>query len=406
MNLKTDIVLTPDEQAFVRAHLTDDVRTLLLRAGQWPGIDLKKVAAQLTARQKAVHKLPTWYANLELVFPPALSVEQASSERTARYKAELVSGAVLIDATGGMGVDSWAFASRVDEVAYVDQNPLLTQLATVNLPQLGVTNVTVNTGNGLDFIRQTTRPADWLYLDPARRDQQGGKVVQLADYEPNVLAELPMLLSKAGRILLKTSPLIDIDQTIRQLQQVEAVHVVAVQHEVKEILFVIGPSAVQAALVPITAVDLIHVSDSQRFVFTRADEQAASVVLGDPLRYVCEPGAAVLKAGAFRLVAARFGLQKLAPNSHLYTSERQPVGFPGRVFVVQAVVKPDRNELRSVVPAMKANLTVRNFPQTVDALRKKLGLLEGGDVYMLATTLRNGDKRLLITRKAGPESGE
>ncbi len=372
---------------------------MLLRAGQWPGMDLKKVAAQLTSRQKAVHKLPTWYAGTELVFPPALSVEQASSEVAARYKAGLVAGAQLIDATGGMGVDAWAFAGRVDQVEYVEQNPLLTALAAHNLPQLDVTNVTVTTGNGLDFIRQYPHHADWIYLDPARRDERGGKIVQLTEYEPNILAELPMLLHKADRVLLKTSPLIDIDQTLRQLQHVEAIHVVAVQHEVKEVLFVVGQSAVDPGMVSITAVDLVNGLDERAFVFTRAEDRAASVTLGDPLRYVCEPNAAVLKAGAFRLVATRFGLQKLAPNSHLYTTDVRPVGFPGRVFAVEGVVKSDRNELRAAVPAMKANLTVRNFPQTVDALRKKLGLQEGGDVYVLATTLRNGDKRLLITRK-------
>ncbi len=396
--------LTDTEQQFIQTHRHDDVTRLLLSPAS-NQLDLKKLAAQIATRQKAVHKLPTWYANPALLFPPTLSVEQASSEMAARYKAGLVSGRVLIDATGGMGVDTWAFAGRVAQVEYIEQNPALSSLAARNLPELGRTNVTVNTGNGLDFIRTYSGHADWIYLDPARRDERGGKVVRLADYEPNVSNELPVLLAKADRILLKTSPLIDIDQTLRQLRHVEAVHVVAVQHEVKEILFVIGQATPDPDQVVITAIDLPGASVGSpvpdvAFAFTRAAERTAPVTLGDPQRYICEPNATVLKAGAFRLVASRFGLQKLAPNSHLYTGTVRPTGFPGRIFELQAVLKPDRNELRAVVPDMKANLTVRNFPQTVDALRKKLGLQEGGSVYMLATTLLNGDKRLLVTRKS------
>lgn len=399
MNPKTDISLTADERAFVQAHLADDVSTLLLRGIQSAGIDLRKVAAQLTARQKAVHKLPNWYADPDLLFPPPLSVEQASSEVAARYKAGLVSGTTLIDATGGMGVDTRAFADRVSHVEYVERNPLLAELARHNLPRLGGQNITVTTQNGLDFVGQYVGHADWVYLDPARRDAGGGKLVPLADYEPDITEALPMLLAKAGRILLKTSPLIDIDQTMRQLARVEAVHVVAAQHEVKEILFVIGPSVSEPATVPITAVDLTPHGNGPAFAFTRAEERMAVAPLGDPQRYVCEPNAAVLKAGAFRLVAARFGLEKLAPHSHLYTADGRPEGFPGRVFALEHMIRPDRNELRALLPTMKANLTTRNFPQTVDVLRKKLGLREGGDVYILATTLLSGEKRLLITRK-------
>lgn len=380
-------------------HLTADVGGLLLRAGQPPGVDLKKVAAQLTARQKAQHKLPGWYADLSLIFPHSLSVEQASSEMAARYKASLVSGGVLIDATGGMGVDTQAFARHVDWVEYVEQNSLLAELAAYNLPLLGVNNVSVAHQNGLNFVRQYTRPINWLYLDPARRNERGGKLVQLADYEPDITRILPELLAKTERILLKTSPLIDIDQTMRQLGWVEAVHVVAVQHEVKEVLFVIGQTSLDLATIPISAVDLMADADSLSFTFTRADEQTAAVTLSEPALYVCEPNAAVLKAGAFRLVGTRFGLRKLAPNSHLYTADVKPDHFPGRVFAVQHIIRPDRAELKAVLPHLKANLTTRNFPQPVELLRKKLGLRDGGEVYILATTLLSGEKRLLITRK-------
>ncbi|MBD2755114.1 SAM-dependent methyltransferase [Spirosoma sp. BT704] len=385
--------------------MTDDVRALSLRKSP-DGVDLKKIIAQIVARQKAKDKLPTWYANDDLVFPPPLSVEQASSEQTAQYKASLVQGDLLLDLTGGMGVDTWAFAKRVNQVVYVERNPELVELAAHNLPLLGAANVLVHAGDGLELVETNTVvkpdvPADWLYLDPHRRDEQGGKVVRLNDCEPDLSRPqtVSSLFDKANRILIKTSPLLDIDATVRQLTgAVEAVHIVAMQGEVKEILFVLGKQPTAQENVQINAVNLLP---NQRIElgFRWIEERTASVTFGDPLRYVYEPNAAVLKAGAFRLIADRFSLTKLAPNSHLYTSDMLRTDFPGRIFAVQEVIKPDSKLLKKAVPTLKANLTVRNFPQSVAELRKKLNLREGGDVYIFATTLLHGDKRLLITQK-------
>ncbi|WP_317167736.1 THUMP-like domain-containing protein [Spirosoma sp. KUDC1026] len=387
----------PDRQ-FIQQHLTDDVRHLLLRTHP-PELPIRELTAQITARQKAKDKLPTWYANEHLVFPPALSVEQASSEAAARYKASLVSGHQLLDLTGGMGVDSWAFAERIERVRYVEHRPELAELAAYNLPRLGATNITVQTGDGLTTAQALTDPVDWLYLDPHRRNEQGGKVVRLADCEPDISQPdiLDSLLAKASQVLLKASPLIDIDDTIRQLPGINAVHVVAVQGEVKEVLFVI--SSQLATAIAVAAVNL-HPDRNIAFTYDKGDERMAPVQLGDPQTYLYEPNAAVLKAGAFRLVATRFGLRKLAPNSHLYTSSELVPDFPGRVFMLQTISKPDRKSLQQVLPMLKSNLTVRNFPQSVADLRKKLGLKEGGDTYIFATTLQNGDKRLLITHKS------
>ncbi|QJW92336.1 SAM-dependent methyltransferase [Spirosoma taeanense] len=369
------------------------------------GLDLKKLAAQIGARQKAREKLPTWYASDEVVFPPALSFEQASSERTAMYKASLVQGARLVDLTGGMGVDSWAFAQYVKRVEYVEQQPELASLAAHNLPLLGALNVTVQAGNSLAFVENLTESVDWLYLDPHRRDERGGKVVRLEDCEPDVSRPdvLTNLLARTNRILLKTSPLIDIDATIRQLAtgsagSVETVHVVAVQGEVKEVLFVLTQQAIAEELIEINAVNLLS---NRSFIlpFNRKDERRADVSFGNPQHYIYEPNAAVLKAGAFKLAASRYNLTKLAPNSHLYTSDALRPDFPGRVFSCQQTIKPDARSLRALVPTMQANLTVRNFPQSVAELRKKLNLREGGDTYLFATTLLNGDKRLLVTQK-------
>lgn len=401
------IPLSPAEKQFIRDHLTDDVRQLVLRPHP-PGLDIQKLAAQLLARQKTRDKLPTWYANDDVLYPPALSVEQASSEQTARYKASLVGGALLLDLTGGMGVDAWAFAQRVGQVLYVERQPALAELAAHNLPLLGATNVTVRAGDGLAAVNQLTQAADWIYLDPHRRDGRGGKVVGLADCEPDVSRAdvLTGLLARTNQLLLKTSPLIDLDAIVRQLtgspvHVLLSVHVIAVAGEVKEVLIVLEKSKNGATSIEgkINAVNLLT-DNTINFSFGRDEERTANVAFGDPQRYIYEPNAAVLKAGAFRLAASRFGLTKLAPNSHLYTSNAYKADFPGRLFRLEHMVKPARKNLHPVLPAMKANLTVRNFPQSVAELRRKLGLQEGGNVYIFATTLLNGDKRLLITRKA------
>ncbi len=389
--------LSAHERAFVEQHLTDDVTALLLR--QHPAdLDVRMLAAQIAARQKARYKLPTWYANPDLLFPPALSVEQASSEQTAAYKASLVGGNQLLDLTGGMGVDTWAFSRVMASVVYVERSTELTSLAAYNLRQLGATNVQVETGDGLSWLDRLPEPANWIYLDPHRRNERGGKVVLLDEYEPNVLTRLPFLARKSRKLLLKVSPMIDLKQTIRQLGPAE-IHVVAVQGEVKEVLLVVDHTVPASANPTFVAVNrLAQHDDILRFTLT--DEAEAIASFSDPQTYLYEPNAAVLKAGAFRWLAQRFGLTKLAPNSHLYTSEQFIAAIPGRSFRVEQVIKPDRKSLQTVLPDLKGNLAVRNFPQTVAELRKKLSLREGGDHYLFATTLLNGDKRLIVTRKA------
>jgi 16S rRNA G966 N2-methylase RsmD len=398
------MTLTDAERGFISQHITADVNHLVLHPPpSATTLDLKKIAAQISARQKARDKLPGWYANHELVFPPALSVEQASSEQAAQYKATLVNGRNLADLTGGMGVDSQAFATVMQAVQYVEQSPDLADFAAHNLTALGATNVQVHAENGLDFIKNYPARFDWLYLDPHRRNGQGSRVVQLTDCEPNLLAPgvLAALLAKTDRILLKTSPMIDLDATLRQLPGTVAIQVVAVAGEVKEVLFILGNEPITIDNVAITAVNLLPDNRSQTLTFRRGNELLTPVTLAEPEPgvFLYEPNAAVLKAGAFRTVAAQFGVTKIAANSHLYNSVTLVADFPGRVFRLETIVRPDLKSLRTVLPTLKANLTVRNFPQTVAELRKKLGLADGGDLYLFATTLRNGDKRLLVCHK-------
>lgn len=395
--------LTQTERDFIRQHQHDNVQQLLLRQKSTPDLDVRKLAVQISARQRVQDKLPTWVANETVIFPATVPLEQSSSEQTARYKARVVAEttphpAHLLDGTGGLGVDAWAFAGVAGQVTYVERNPELAELAAYNLPQLGVSNVTVLNAQTADVLHNLPSPIDWIYLDPARRDDRGGRVVRLDDCEPNVVAWWPLLQQKAHNLLLKTSPLIDLEATLRQLPGIRTVQVVAVRHEVKEVLFVAQREPVPVDEVAVTAVDLTGTKEIT-FSFWRGDERTVPVVFSDPQAYLYEPNATVLKAGAFRVMGHRFGLAKLAAHSHLYTSNERVADFPGRAFAVQAVCKPAKADLQTLLPDLKANLTVRNFPQSVEDLRKKLSLKEGGNVYIFATTLQNGDKRLIVTSK-------
>lgn len=386
----------PSDRSFVAQHLTDDPLQLLLKHGK----EKQPLIAQIEARQKIRHKLPEWAQNLDLVLPAVVSLEQSSSEATAQYKASLVWGQLLIDLTGGMGVDAFYFAPRFERIIYLEQNPDLVAQARHNFEVLGIKNIDCICADSLHFLAQFSQKADWIYADPARRSAAAGRVHGLQDCQPDVVSHWPLLLQKSNNMLLKTSPLLDIKQAIGTLQKVSEVQVVAVQNEVKEVLFLIKNTENQDI-----KTHSINLSDAppylpiHRFTHLMSEETNLTVPLHNPLRYVYEPNATILKAGAFKSVAAQFDLYKIAPHSHLYTSDVLVQNFPGRIFEWQATTKADAKALAPHLPHGKANLTLRNFPSTTDELRQKLKLKDGGDVYLLATTLSNGNKRILVCKK-------
>lgn len=394
--------LTDRERAFVQEYIEADVADLLLQGNRYQYIDLKKVALQIAARQKAKHKLPAWYANERLHFPPPLSVEQGSSEATARFKASLVSGKKLIDITGGMGVDCFYVSQAFEKTIYFDQQKEVAQAAAFNFGELGIADkIEVRAEDAIAALAKKPEPADWLYADPARRDDRQRKVAQLADCTPDLTKALPTLFRSAPNILVKTAPLLDIDLAISQLEFVQEVYVNGLDRECKEVLYVLKQSPpVAAADIPIKA-RILNAEGSVRHSldFTRRQEANAVTDFEEPQKYLYEPHAAIMKAGAFKSLTTQFGLAKLAANTHLYTSEKLVAEFPGRSFEVVAVTKPDVHALSKFVPGGKANLTLRNFPGRVDDLRKKWRLKEGGDVYLFAAELSDGRKVVIVARK-------
>ncbi|GGM80304.1 hypothetical protein GCM10010967_10150 [Dyadobacter beijingensis] len=389
---------TEDEIAFIREHLHDNPGDLILKAGKFRGLDVKKLAAQVQSRQKASKKLPEWSANERLIFPPALSVEQCSSEATALYKASIVSGQTLTDITGGMGIDCYYMSRSFAEAHYFEQQPDVASSAAYNFAQLGATRIHVHAGESLHALGSGLT-ADWLYADPARRDANKEKVVRLADCTPDVAGNLALLFQAAPNILIKTSPLLDIDLASKELKKLKEVHVMGYEQECKELLFVLDRDMPERDF-KIKVRILDHTGKPlHQLDFDREEERNALVRYSKPLGYLYEPHAAVLKAGAFKTSCTRFPMQKLAIHSQLYTSEALVTDFPGRSFRIVAVCKPDIREISQHIPGDKANITVRNFPAKPEELRKKWKLKDGGDHYLFATTLADQTKVVIVCVK-------
>ena len=391
-----ETLASPEVQRFMREHALDDPHQLALQARHYPDLPIPAIAEQLQARRKAQRKLPEWSATEGLIFPPTLSMEQCSSEATARYKSSLLRGQRLVDLTGGAGVDTYYLSQSFAQTDYVEQDERLAQLARHNFSVLSASSIRVHSTSAEEFLVALSEPVDVIYLDPARRNAQASKVFQLADSAPNVLELQDALLAKAATVLLKTAPLLDIQATLHVLNNVSQGHVVAGRNEVKEVLYRLDRG--HTGEPEITAVNLQSFAD-QPFSFFRPEESQTEVTYTDPLAYLYEPHAALMKAGAFKLIGQRFGLDKLHPNTHLYTSDRLVSEFPGRAFRCRAVVPYQKKAVRKYLPDGKASITTRNFPDPVATVRKKLGLADGGAAYLFAARLANEQLRIIIADK-------
>jgi 16S rRNA G966 N2-methylase RsmD len=406
--LNTPSSFSPSEKSFIKTHLNDDVTTLLLQAKKYPSLNISDLVWQIKARQKAKIKLPQWFDNEDIIFHKMLSVEQCSSEITAKFKASLVQGETLIDLTGGMGVDMAYMSKHFEKAIYLEQNEELCQTTAYNFQQLGVKKVAFINQNSIDFLENDTTNFSWIYLDPHRRDDTGNKVVSLRDCEPNILEIKDLLFSKTNKILLKASPMLDINLAVSELQNVSDIYVVAVENEVKEILFYLQKNhqeepifhAVNLSTTGFSLFDVVK--DRLKPVvlkFKKSEEKNAIVKIGSPQQYLYEPNAAILKAGGFRIIAQRFDLQKIAPHSHLYTSIDLVNDFQGRIFKIEGVCKLDKKEISKYLSENKANITIRNFPLMVKQIREKLKLSEGGNTYLFATTDAQNQKIVIVCRK-------
>ncbi len=392
-----ETLLLPAVREFIHEHMNDDPAQLMLQAHRYHGLPMREIVQQIQAYKKAREKLPEWANSAHIVYPPLLSMEQCSSERTARLKATIPAGKTLLDLTGGAGVDTYYFSRKFEQVDYVEKEKHLHALATHNMAALGVENVRTHHMTAEDFLETQQRYFDCIYLDPARRGKQQERVFKLEETMPNVVNLLPKLFQKSYQVMIKASPMLDIQQGLRALEHVKMIVVVSIDNECKEVLYLLQKGA-HAGKENISAINLSKDGSQQEFTYAIQDEIDAEVRFSLPLRYIYEPNAAILKAGAFKMIAAHYALSKLHPNSHLYTSSTFIDAFPGRSFELKAIEKPQK-KLGLAIATRKANITVRNFPMTVAEIRAKTGLRDGGDKYLFATTNRDDQPVILICHK-------
>lgn len=400
-----EALLKPENQAFIRENLYQDPHQLVLANLSIPLPMRRLLVSQIQALQKIKHKVPDWFALSGIIWPPLLSLEQASSSLTAAFKAQLIAGAqTCVDLTGGLGVDCSYLARQSKEMVYVEQQAELAQIFAHNAQVLGLSQVSILQTNAEAYLRQLYTTVDWIYVDPARRNETQQKVFLLEDCQPNLVEILPWALPKANHWLVKTSPLLDLHWAKQHLPRLTNIWVVSVGQEVKELLFQLDS---QSALgdVEVAAVDLHPTREAVTFRTSFAAEEAASVGYAPPQQYLIEPWAGIMKTGAFKAFGQMYGLDKLHPHTHLYTCATLPVGWeqlPARVFEIQQVANLDKKSVLSSLPEKAASVVVRNAPVESAKLRQQWGIRESDVYFVFAAKLHTEKNAALICRRLKP----
>ncbi len=386
-------LLQPDVQDFINQNYLADLKKLALRRNPFPEISWPDLLNQLQAKNKAKDKLPTWFGAKNIIYPQKISIEQTSSEQTAAYKATLIEGNTLIDLTGGFGIDDYYFAQHFKQVTHCEINPELSEIVAYNYTQLNIKNIDCQQGDSHDIIQKLNSRWDWIYIDPSRRNDAKGKVFMLRDCLPNVPDSLAFYFQFSDHILIKTAPLLDIKAGLSELRFVRKIHVIALDNEVKELLWEIekdytGPITIHA----------VALTKEGETVFSTVYDQSMPATYSVPKHYLYEPNSAILKTGAFDAVSALYKIEKLHPHSHLYTSDTL-LDFPGRRFRIETVIPYQKVEIKNHIEGKQFNVTTRNFPLSVEELRKKWKIKDGGNAYCFFTTNIDNEKIIVICSK-------
>lgn len=434
-------IMNDKTREFVAMHRDEDVRELALKAKRVEGLDLSLALDQIAGWQIASKKLPQWASYEGIIYPPHISMEQCSSQFTAQYKSEiaqtllasaatvrarvsdsaesdmqtaknvfqlsdspesdtLVAKRAMVDLTGGFGVDFSYLARGFSQATYVERQRHLCDLAEHNMAALGLDQARIVCDDGVEYLRQMG-PVDFIYLDPARRDEHGSRTYAIEDCTPNVLELRDLLLAKSQYTLVKLSPMLDWRKAVADFDgAVREVHIVATGNECKELLLVLGQQVHEEPSAP----RVFCVNDNQRIDYDSAAYTQGLRIGGKPLpeakNYLYEPNASIMKAGCFDLVEERFGVTQVGPSSHLFVSAAPVADFPGRGFAIEAIGGMNKKDIKRLLNGTKqANIAVRNFPLTAPQLRKKLKLADGGPVYLFGTTMQGCDHVLLRTSK-------
>ncbi len=386
-------ILHPEVQNFINTNLKTDITKLILKGCPFENVTIQEIAEQIVSKNKCETKLPTWFGTKYIYYPNKLNIEQTSSEIAANFKSSLISGNSIIDLTGGFGIDTFYFSKKFKEVTHCELNENLSKIVSHNIKQLKKTNIFTFTGDGLQFLLNSDKIYDCVYVDPSRRNDIKGKVFLLEDCLPNIPLHIDVLFSKTETILMKTSPVLDITSAINELKHVEQVYVVAIDNEVKELLFLLKKNF--NGIININAINILKIkTDYFKFNFNEINP----ATFGNPQQYLYEPNSAILKAGAFAEISFQYKVEKLHGNSHLYSSN-DLIDFPGRRFIINQCIPYNIKTLKKLFPSKKANISIRNFPETVETIRKKTGLKDGGDNYLFFTTNYSNEYIVLLCSK-------
>ena len=391
MNTK---LFNPEVQAFINENLTSNLSTLILKGSPFSEINIQELAQQIEGLQKAKKKLPIWFQTENIFFPKKINLEQTSSEATAFYKKEIISGDSIIDLTGGFGIDCTYFSKVFKEVHHCEMNEELSDIVHYNCKIFNIQNIKTHKGDSIETLRQLNKKFDWIYIDPSRRNDIKGKVFLLNDCLPNVPENLDSLFKYSNQILIKNSPILDITSTINELNFVKEIHIVALHNEVKELLFILENNYTGA--IEINTTNILK-KRKQVFNFEYVNLQRAIYTL--PQKFLYEPNAAIMKSGGFQEIAAQFNIGKIHQHTHLYTSNKLRADFPGRVFKIDNIQNYDKKKIAKLLPDKKANITIRNFPETVAQIREKTKIKDGGNCYLFFTTDIENKKIVLVCSK-------
>ncbi|MES2484682.1 MAG: class I SAM-dependent methyltransferase [Bacteroidota bacterium] len=386
-------LLQPEIQEFIRKHTHADVTKLALQKNPFPHVAWADVLNQVAARQKAESKLPTWFKGDNIIFPSKISVEQTSSETAAQYKSALVSGKSLIDMTGGFGIDDYYFVKNVAQVTHCELNPELSAIAKNNFIALNINNIECTPGDSLETLKSISRTWDWMYIDPSRRNDAKGKVFMLKDCLPNVPDLLDTYFNYTNNVMVKTAPLLDITAGLAELHSVKAIHIVAVNNEVKELLWILQKGFEDQ---PITIA--VNISKTGTEVFESQINNKKEAFYSLPKKYLYEPNAAIMKSGAFNAVSSHYKLHKLHNNTQLYTSN-ESIDFAGRRFIINKILPYQKADMKQI-EGQKMNISTRNFPLSPQEIQKKWKIKDGGYTYAFFTTNLSNEKVVLLCSKA------
>lgn len=390
------------QEEFIEKYRTHDVRMLALQGGKYPELDMPYILDQIRGWQIARTKLPLWAEKTNIIYPPHISMEQCSSEQTALYKDKIAvrlcgeERRKMVDLTGGFGVDFSYIAREFEEATYIERLPHLCEIAAKNLCTLGLQQAEVVCADGTEYLKKLNG-ADLIYLDPARRDNNGGRTYALEDCTPNVMELKTLLLDKAKNVMVKLSPMLDWHKVVEDLGCVTEVHIISTRNECKELLVVMSRNATGD-------VRVFCNNDSDTISFSTREIQDSTGQIAEKAvsptdKILLEPNSSLMKAGCFNLLSDKYDVKKIALYSNLFVSDTE-IEFPGRKFKIESVTTMNKKELKRTLSGItKANVSVRNFPLTAEQLKLKLKLKDGGEHYIFGTTDSDGQHVILVCRK-------